>query len=62
VDLQHALADWAARYDDTLDRNDPLRSGFASEKEDASFKSEGLALAARLRDELGPEYAAVLRP
>jgi hypothetical protein len=59
VNLRHALADWASRYDDTLDRDDPRRSGFANERDEASFKLHGLALAARLRDELGSEYTVV---
>ena len=61
-DLRRALADWSSRYDDTLDRDDPRSSGFSSDKEEATFKSDGLALAVRLRKELGPNYAVVVHP
>ena len=60
TDLRIALVAWSLRFDETLNRDDPRLSGFASEKEEASFKSEGFSLAERLRNELGPDYAVVV--
>jgi hypothetical protein len=60
ADLQHALALWAECYDRTLNQDDPRASGFASDEEEALFKSKGLSLAARLRDELGHGYTVTV--
>ena len=61
ADLQRALRDWALRYDATLDQDDPRQSGFPNEEREASFMSDGAALAKRLQDELGPDYAVVVK-
>lgn len=52
--LQKALVAWAARYDSTLQRNDPAASGFATQNEEHEFEATGLRLWAALRSELGP--------
>lgn len=53
------LASWAARFDATLSRDDPARSGFASAEAATAFRAEGERLAARLRDELGAGWEIV---
>jgi hypothetical protein len=54
--LIRELRAWADVYDSTLNRDDPLESGFASENADRQFLAEGLALARRLAAELGSSY------
>ena len=46
------LAAWAARYDATLDADDPARSGFATSAAEAAFETQGRLLARRLAQEL----------
>ncbi len=52
--LQRELNAWAALYDETLDRDDPVSSGFASSEQEDAFEQTGLRLADALRSELGP--------
>lgn len=54
--LRDALEAWAQRYDDTLDRDDPRRSGFHTPEAEAAFKAEGEVLLGRLKAELGQDY------
>ncbi len=51
--LRDALNAWAQRYDDTLDRADPRRSGFSNSEAKAAFNATGQALLDRLEAELG---------
>lgn len=51
--LSAALRAWASTYDATLDRNDPLSSGFASRDDQQRFHAQGEHLAARVAAELG---------
>ena len=55
-DLRNTLNAWAQRYDDTLNRNDPRRSGFPNPEAEAAFNVDGQALLDRLNAELGQEY------
>lgn len=57
--LADALAAWAARFDATLDPENPAASGFASPEAERAFVAEGAELARRVAAELGP--AAVVR-
>ena len=41
VDLQHALQQWADRYDGTLNHHYPPDSGFASADDEEAFELEG---------------------
>jgi hypothetical protein len=50
------LLRWAQEYDDTLNREDPIASGFASDEEEATFYECGEALARRLAGELSGKY------
>jgi hypothetical protein len=59
--LKSALADWAARYDATLDSNDPLQSGFPAEEDEISFEQTGRNILAMLQDELGSEFRISLK-
>ena len=53
AELKQALLAWAEEYDDTLDMDDPPRSGFASPKALDAFLEQGAGLYRRLQDELG---------
>lgn len=54
--LRDALNAWAQRYDDTLDRDDPRRSGFPNLEAEVAFNADGQALLDRLKAELGQQY------
>ena len=54
--LRDQLMDWADVYDKTLNWEDPATSGFASVYAVDEFKAQGMKLADRLREELGPEF------
>ena len=56
IGLQKALRDWAARYEQTYNRTDPLSSGFKSADDEQSFDKDGYQLWNRLKDELGSEH------
>lgn len=53
---QERLLAWADTYGATLNPDDPLASGFASDADTAAFEQEGIALWHELRNELGPDY------
>ncbi|BAV95582.1 hypothetical protein [Lysobacter enzymogenes] len=55
--LKARIHRWEDAYDATLDRDDPARSGFASERDLHAFDEEGRALWRCLRQELGDAYA-----
>jgi hypothetical protein len=59
--LQAQLLDWADVYDKTLNWEDPATSGFASVDAVDEFKAQGMRLADRLREELGPEFAVEVK-
>ena len=52
-ELKQDLKNWAAKYDDTLNLDDPMNSGFKSEEEEKQFEQEGKNLQKRLQKELG---------
>lgn len=54
--LRAAVQAWAETYDRTLNEDDPLDSGFASEVEEEAFDQEGRRLGRRLQDQLGPDW------
>ncbi|MGC0154971.1 hypothetical protein ACPRNU_21135 [Chromobacterium vaccinii] len=54
--LKEDICKWAARFDATLNRDDPVLSGFDSKEEEGRFSVDGERLAVRLRSELGGEY------
>lgn len=57
--LRDMLDDWAQRYDDTLNRDDPARSGFRTPDAEATFKGDGEVLLQRLRTELKQDYVII---
>jgi hypothetical protein len=54
--LQKRLMAWAEKFDATLNIDDPVNSGFRSEREGVEFRSEGITLAQQLQEELGMRY------
>lgn len=55
--LARELLRWAEAYDGTLNRSDPLSSGFPSPVAEVDFYAQGERLASQLAAELGPGYA-----
>lgn len=53
TELARELLDWADAYDHTLNRSDPLASGFADATAEGDFYARGEQLARRLAAELG---------
>jgi hypothetical protein len=51
--LSADLAAWASSYDATLNRDDPLVSGFVSGDDERLFHEQGQRLAERVAGELG---------
>ncbi len=50
---------WAARYEATYDRADPVSSGFSSPAEEEDFDRDGRELWHALREALGPTHQVV---
>ena len=61
LDLKAELATWTKIYDATLNVDDPACSGFQSEAAEAEFKRNGRDLAERLKYELGPSFAVIVK-
>ena len=55
--LKTKLLEWARRFDRTLNRSDPVGSGFHDAEEEAQFWREGAALGELLRKEFGFGYS-----
>ncbi|MFJ2555433.1 MULTISPECIES: hypothetical protein [unclassified Streptomyces] len=51
--LARDLAAWGAEFDATLDRDNPVDSGFHTEADEQDFAARGEGLARRLQEELG---------
>jgi hypothetical protein len=60
-ELQGSLSEWAARYDETLNQSDPVRSGFSTPQKEADFKEDGIRLAKRLQVELGSNFTVIYK-
>ncbi|WJK41075.1 hypothetical protein O7608_01030 [Solwaraspora sp. WMMA2056] len=54
--LRSALLAWADAYDATLDRQDPVASGFPDAAAEESFHAHGVELAHQVAAELGARY------
>ncbi len=54
--LKEQLAVWKNNYEQTLDMDDPLASGFPSQVEENLFKQMGESLLTWLQLELGDEF------
>ncbi|MCG7781909.1 hypothetical protein [Lelliottia amnigena] len=59
LELKNNLHDWAARYDLTLNMDDPASSGFENEMMESVFIEDGRKLAIKLQEELGSSYNVV---
>lgn len=55
-ELQFMLYEWQKKFDDTLDRGDPINSGFESDVEERDFDRDGRAIWKRLSQELSGSY------
>jgi hypothetical protein len=55
-ELAQALLDWADSYERTLNRDDPLASGFPDTAAEEAFYAQGEQLARQLATELGAQY------
>lgn len=55
--LSADLSAWSSAYDATLNRDDPLSSGFASSDDQQQFHEWGERLANRVAEELGSDAA-----
>ena len=60
--LMSALKQWADDFDRTLDRDNPVESGFHSEEEEREFSQRGAQLAQALQHELGSSVEVVFQP
>lgn len=60
AELIDALDDWRRRWDAGYDPADPLAAGFSSAESGQRFREDGEGLAARLRAELGRDWAVAL--
>ncbi|MCY4137170.1 MAG: hypothetical protein OXF56_02755 [Rhodobacteraceae bacterium] len=58
IATKQALSDWQQALDRTLNRDDPLQSGFETPEEEVAFNTEGWRLWDRLRKEL-PDFKVV---
>ncbi|MBB3290986.1 MULTISPECIES: hypothetical protein [unclassified Rhizobium] len=59
--LRQRLMAWAKTFDATLNIDDPLSSGFGSERERIEFREEGATLAQQLQEELGARYIVIAK-
>lgn len=62
-ELAAALRDWSDKWDATYDlKDDPANPKFLSVDVERHFWREGAEMAARLRDELGPDWTIEYDP
>ncbi|GBD48956.1 hypothetical protein [Methylopila sp. Yamaguchi] len=54
--LKEKLNNWAKRYNDTMDWDNPYNAGFRSECDVINFYEDGRILSQELQIELGNEY------
>lgn len=54
--LKLRITEWARSYDETLNWNNPIESGFKSLEAESDFKKEGLSIFSCLQDELGDGF------
>lgn len=58
-DLICLLKSWDKRFQDTLNQDDPVESGFPTAMARQAFSQEGQQLCDRIRVVLGPDYRVV---
>ena len=59
--LRNLLHAWAKAYNLTLNKDDPLQSGFSSPEDELRFKEDGHKLAGLLQAELGSEVSIITK-
>lgn len=59
--LAEELIKWANEYDETLNMNDPVNSGFENTEKEQAFIDKGNNLFKRLKHELRGQYTVVLK-
>lgn len=57
--LVSRLDAWAAAFDETLNQDDPVRSGFPSRTAEEEFRAEQQELCEALQTELGAAYVII---
>ncbi|WP_049228227.1 MULTISPECIES: hypothetical protein [Neisseriaceae] len=57
--LAEELLGWANKYDETLNIDEPLNSGFENIEKENIFKDEGEKLFKKLKLELGDQYTVI---
>lgn len=60
--LKDELNIWSDKYDETLNLDDPLNSGFVNPEEETAFKEKGKHLRELLQMELGSDYEVIYQP
>lgn len=60
--LRNRLFQWSIAYDQTLNEEDPLNSGFVDDFEKKKFLEEGEAIYEELKKELGSDYLVFYFP
>ena len=59
LSLKSSLEEWAERYNDTMNIDDPASSGFKNKGDEKLFINDGRKLAERLQVELGNAYEII---
>lgn len=57
--LKEGLKKWSDVFDQTLNLEDPKKSGFKSKGEEIHFKNQGISLFKQLQKELGNKFIIV---
>jgi len=60
IELKNRLYKWANLFDETLDMDNPINSGFSNVDDKIFFKKEAYEIAKLLKDELGPKYDIIV--
>lgn len=58
--LQTQIMNWARLYEETLNLDNPMNSGFKTSDAKNAFEMEGMRLAERLQKELGAQFGVEL--
>lgn len=57
--LKNELNSWSDKYDETLNLDDPLTSGFATLDDERVFRKMGQSLKEKLQMKLGDDYEVI---
>jgi len=56
AELTHRIATWAEQFDESLNYEDPIKSGFSTNEAEEEFAETGEEIAHDLARELGPTW------